>query len=606
MSLEKSSERKSLWRPIVAMVIELWRAHPIAFIVLIATTVIPGFSYIAYALATRGLINALVESPTPGAWDIPTWMLLYIAATLVEMTMNMIRPIIMVYLRDHATYHIQSRIYEQAANAPLIRFEDSAFYDCLRRANNNLGDRLTELLNGMLLPLWQFSIAASIAGTLFVVHPWVIPIMALGIIPSLLLQSKRAQMVYDVQRKHTLTDRLRHYYQELLTDRQAAAEVRLFDLSRFLHNRWAHSWRTREKDVLDVHKRDSGYHAFGGFWEWLSYAGALSLIIYSVVMGQATIGDLAVVISYATRFQNFLQGTVQSVGDILEHSEFLGDAFEFFALAKEQEKEPTEKISAPHIEQTSNTKQGLAITAQDVTFTYPSGTDPVVKNVNLQIQAGEKIAIVGENGAGKTTLVKLLIGLYVPDAGEIYMVDGDIDKRPPEEVQSRVAAVFQDYAKFDLKLRENIGFGQLDAMSDDTRLHAAAHQADILDIHADLSDGWDGYLGRKFGDRDLSGGQWQKVALGRAYLKDADLVVLDEPTSALDPKAELALFERFVDLTENRTALMISHRLGAARLADRVIVMRDGQIIESGSHEELLNLNGEYARLFSAQAQWYQ
>ena len=606
MSLEQSPQRTSLWRPIVAMVFELWRAHPIAFIVLIATTVIPGFSYIAYALATRGLINALVESPTPGAWDIPTWMLLYIAATLVEMTMNMIRPIIMVYLRDHATYHIQSRIYEQAANAPLIRFEDSAFYDCLRRANNNLGDRLTELLNSLLLPLWQFSIAASIAGTLFVVHPWVIPIMALGIIPSLLLQSKRAHMVYDVQRKHTLTDRLRHYYQELLTDRQAAAEVRLFDLSRFLHNRWAHSWRTREKDVLDVHKRDSGYHAFGGFWEWLSYAGALSLIIYSVVMGQATIGDLAVVISYATRFQNFLQGTVQSVGDILEHSEFLGDAFEFFALAKEQEKEPTEKISATQIEQTSNTRRGLAITAQDVTFTYPSGTDPVVKNVNLQIQAGEKIAIVGENGAGKTTLVKLLIGLYVPDAGEIYMVDGDMDKRPPEEVQSRVAAVFQDYAKFDLKLRENIGFGQLDALSDDTRLQNAAHQADILDIHADLSDGWDGYLGRKFGDRDLSGGQWQKVALGRAYLKDADLVVLDEPTSALDPKAELALFERFVDLTENRTALMISHRLGAARLADRVIVMRDGQIIESGSHEELLNLNGEYARLFSAQAQWYQ
>ena len=604
MSLEKSSERKSLWRPIIAMVFELWRAHPIAFIVLIATTVIPGFSYIAYALATRGLINALVESPTPGAWDIPTWMLLYIAATLVEMTMNMLRPIIMIYLRDHATYHIQSRIYEQAATAPLIRFEDSAFYDCLRRANNNLGDRLTELLNGMLLPLWQFSIAASIAGTLFVVHPWIIPIMALGIIPSLLLQSKRAHMVYDVQRKHTLTDRLRHYYQELLTDRQAAAEVRLFDLSRFLHNRWTHSWRTREKDVLDVYKRDSGYHAFGGFWEWLSYACALSLIIYSVVMGQATIGDLAIVISYATRFQNFLQGTVQSVGDILEHSEFLGDAFEFFALAKEHEKEPVEKISAPHIEQTSDTKQGLAITARDITFTYPSRTDPVVKNVNLQIEAGEKIAIVGENGAGKTTLVKLLIGLYAPDSGEIYMVDGD--KRSPEEVQSRVAAVFQDYAKFDLKLRENIGFGQLDALSDDTRLHAAAHQADILDIHADLSDGWDGYLGRKFGDRDLSGGQWQKVALGRAYLKDADLVVLDEPTSALDPKAELALFERFVDLTENRTALMISHRLGAARLADRVIVMAGGQVIETGSHEELLKLNGEYARLFSAQAQWYQ
>ncbi len=606
MSQEKSSERKSLWRPIVAMVFELWRAHPIAFVVLIATTVIPGFSYIAYVLAMRGLINALVESPTPGAWDIPTYMLLYIAAILVEMTMNMMRPIIMVYLRDHATYHIQSRIYEQAANAPLIRFEDSAFYDCLRRANNNLGDRLTELLNGMLLPLWQFSIAASIAGTLFVVHPWIIPIMALGIIPSLLLQAKRAHMVYDVQRKHTLTDRLRHYYQELLTDRQAAAEVRLFDLSRFLHNRWTHSWRTREKDVLDVYKRDAGYHAFGGFWEWLSYVGALSLIIYSVVMEQATIGDLAVVISYATRFQNFLQGTVQSVGDILKHSEFLGDAFEFFALAKDQEKEPVEKISAPHIEQTSNTKRGLAITAQDITFTYPSRTDPVVKNVNLQIKAGEKIAIVGENGAGKTTLVKLLIGLYVPDTGEIYMVDGDTDKRSPEEVQSRVAAVFQDYAKFDLKLRENIGFGQLDAMSDDARLHAAAHQADILDIHADLSDGWDGYLGRKFGDRDLSGGQWQKVALGRAYLKDADLVVLDEPTSALDPKAELALFERFVDLTENRTALMISHRLGAARLADRVIVMRDGQIIETGSHEELLNLNGEYARLFSAQAQWYQ
>jgi ATP-binding cassette subfamily B protein len=226
--------------------------------------------------------------------------------------------------------------------------------------------------------------------------------------------------------------------------------------------------------------------------------------------------------------------------------------------------------------------------------------------VTLHINAGERIAIVGENGAGKTTLVKLLIGLYQPEAGQVR-VDGSV--LTPEYaamVQQRVAVVFQDYATYPLTARENIGFGDLSHLWDDAALAEAAARAGVREFIESLPQKYDTYLGRQFGDTDLSGGQWQKIALARAFLRDADLVVLDEPTAAMDPLAELALFERFIELVQGCTAIMISHRLGAARLADRIFVMRDGRVVEEGDHDALMARDGEYARLFRAQAQWYQ
>jgi len=257
-------------------------------------------------------------------------------------------------------------------------------------------------------------------------------------------------------------------------------------------------------------------------------------------------------------------------------------------------------------------RRSVRVEAERLTFSYPGASQPVVRDVTLRIAPGERIAIVGENGAGKTTLVKLLVGLYQPGGGSVRL-DGEVlTADRAAAVRRRVAAVFQDYAAFQLTARENVGFGDVGRMRDDAAIEEAAERAGIADFlralpaTKDAPGGHDAYLGRQFGETELSGGQWQRVALARAFFRDADLLVLDEPTAALDPLAELALFERFAALTEGRTAIMISHRLGAARLADRVIVLRGGRVIEDGHHDALVAAGGEYARLFAAQAQWYR
>ena len=612
---QQKPDRSDIWRNIAAMLAEFWRAHPIAFGTLIIVTILPGLSYGVYIFVTRGLINTLVGPTSPNSPDLLTWMLIYILAILSEFILNMIRPLIKSYLQDHANYHIQKRVYKQAVNTSLVQFEDGDFYDYLQRASNDLGEKLTRLLDGILLPLWQGAIVASVAIALFAVHPWIVPIMVCGILPSLILRSKIATLVYEVRRKHTTTDRFCRYFQKILTDRKTAEEVRLFGSANFFSRQWEKAWIKRETDLLAAYKREARYGTGGGAVEWLAYGGALILIIHANVIGEATIGDLAAVLRFSMTFQRFLQGSAYSLGDLLEHTQFLGDAFEFFSFT-EKNREAFSNGTNQIIHQKNrygsirgdsevDAKRGVALIAEDITFTYPSATDTIIKGVSLRIKVGEKIAIVGENGAGKTTLLKLLMGLYHPDSGSIRYIDPLLGELPIDVGRSRIAAVFQDYATFDLTLKENIGMGCLEAMNDNSRLTKVVQQAGILDIRNRLSKGWESYLGKTFGEDDLSRGEWQKVALGRAFFRDADLIILDEPTSTLDPKAELSLFKRFATLVNGRTSIMISHRMGAARLADRIIVMANGQIVESGSHEELLKYEGEYSKLFKLQAHWY-
>jgi ATP-binding cassette subfamily B protein len=248
----------------------------------------------------------------------------------------------------------------------------------------------------------------------------------------------------------------------------------------------------------------------------------------------------------------------------------------------------------------------MAVEADGLTFTYPGRSSPVVRGISLRIERGERLAIVGENGAGKTTLVKLLIGLYQPDAGVVRLDGVPLVQGHAQEVRRRIAAVFQDYAAFQLTARENIGFGDLARLPDGRALAEAARRTGFADFIESLPQGYDTYLGRQFGETELSGGQWQRLALARAFFREADVLVLDEPTAALDPLAELALFERFAELARGRTALMISHRLGVARLADWVIVLQGGMIVEEGPHDRLVAKDGVYAALFAAQAQWYR
>jgi ATP-binding cassette subfamily B protein len=247
---------------------------------------------------------------------------------------------------------------------------------------------------------------------------------------------------------------------------------------------------------------------------------------------------------------------------------------------------------------------GIAIRLRDVSFAYPGSQQRVICDVSLSIARGETIAIVGENGAGKSTLIRLITGLYLPDAGTVTL-DG-VDTRTGNTEMHRIGAVFQDYLAYQLPLRDNITFGDPTRTTEHHHLERAARQAGIAELVEAMPEGFDTWLGRQFGERDLSGGQWQRVALARALYRDADLLILDEPTAALDPKAEQALFERFASLVEDRTAVMISHRLASARFADRILVMDRGCLVEQGSHDALIRQGGLYARMFAAQAEWYR
>lgn len=247
----------------------------------------------------------------------------------------------------------------------------------------------------------------------------------------------------------------------------------------------------------------------------------------------------------------------------------------------------------------------MGIGASGVSFSYPDSGHRVVKDVSLTIRPGERIAIVGENGAGKSTLVRLLTGLYSPDSGNVLMDGRESTSDEARDLRGQIGAVFQDYVPWQMTVRDNIGLGNLARIDDDRALAVAAERAGIATLLDGLPDGLDSWLGRQFGDRDISGGEWQRIALARVFFRDSRLLILDEPTAALDPLAEQRLFERFASLTEGGTAIMISHRLGPARYADRVIVMDQGSIVEAGPHDRLLAQGGLYARMFAAQSAWY-
>ncbi|HLN63646.1 MAG TPA: ABC transporter ATP-binding protein [Symbiobacteriaceae bacterium] len=590
--VEAPSEGRSrlqLWRDIWTLFREFWTAHPLAMLGSVLLLLVGNARVGGYVTAMRGMIDALVRgasSQEAQGHSALFWVSVYIGASAMEQFYWAARSILEAYLRDHGMYRIQRRVLERAAAAPLIQFEEGAFFDQLQRAADGMGDRLVTLFT-RLMDLGQLlAMLASLAVVMYAVHPVLLPLLVFGTLPSVWFHARVATAVYEVNRAHTTRDRVRSLLQKLLTGRDAASELRVFGTAGFLLGRWQELRQERSTDMLVAEKRRALFGATGSLISTLAYTAGLVLVAALIFRGRLSVGDYVAVSTGALWFQEMLSASVSVVRWLEEESHFLGDLFDFLRFGR---------VEPSAVERTADAVAAGAVEAEGVTFTYPGRSTPVLQEVHLRIKPGERIAIVGENGAGKSTLVKLLIGLYQADGGAVR-VGG----------RGKIAAVFQDYASFQLTARENIGFGNLALIDDDEALTGALQRAGIAQAIDRLPQGIDTYLGRQFGDRELSGGQWQRMALARAFLRDADLIVLDEPTAALDPLAELALFDRFIKLVEGRTAIMVSHRLGAARLADRILVLREGKIVESGGHEELLASGGEYARLFAAQAQWYR
>lgn len=606
--VRSSTPRRSrvrVWRDIAKLMLEFWRAHRLASIGMTLVTLVGNARTGIMVVAMGGVVDAAIAGS--GA-SLLFWFSLFIGAAALEQVYWSVVDVLGSYLHDRGAFLLRERVFLRAAAAPLIQFEESNFFDHMQRATSGVGAKLHQLFFTLLKVFVAAVSLVSVGAALLLVQPILIPILLLGTFPSVWLELRVAGLTYQVQREHTTPDRMRGHLRRLLTGRSEAAEVRLFGTSDYLLGEWRKLRERRKEDMLAAEFKRTLANLGGTLLSTASYIAALVLVTLAIRDGELSTGDFVTVATGALWFRDSFFSLIQSIRSAEEDSLFLGDLFDFLEQARVEGDTGVDTSHCTPVESNSGLEpgQGMSIQVEDITFTYPAGDSPTIRNVSLSIAPGERIAIVGDNGAGKSTLVKLLIGLYLPDHGCVKLNGEPVTAASAPRLRRRIAPVFQDYAKYLLTARENIAFGDTDRLHDTEAVAYAAVQAEIAPFIERLPEGYETFLGREFGQVDLSGGQWQRLALARAFFRDADLLVLDEPTAALDPKAELALFERFIELVEGRTAIMVSHRLGMCRLADRIVVMEDGRIVESGTHDELLRLGGRYAAFFSAQAQWYQ
>jgi ATP-binding cassette, subfamily B, bacterial len=496
-------------------------------------------------------------------------------------------------------YSIKSSVIliNKTSEVDLDQLENSEFYDKLERARQNTVNRVS-LLSNVLGQLQDLIVVISLVIGLIYFEPLLIILLVLSIIPSFLNEIKFSNTAYSLLRGWTVERRELDYLRYIGANDKTAKEIKLFGLSDFISSRFKDlSLRYYEENKkLAVNRNLWGalYNLIGT----LSYYGAYAFIIFRTVGGLLTVGDLTFLSGSFARLKSRLESTFSRFTRISESALYLKDYFDFVDL-KKPFIDATQLVPMP--------KQIIkGFVFENVHFAYAGAETNVLKGINFTLKAGEKLAFVGENGAGKTTMIKLILRFYEPTEGRILLDGVDIKRYPKAEYQAYFGVIFQDFVRYELNLRENIAVGRIESLSNDDMIEKAADLSLANEVISAVPEG----LGQKLGKRfvkgiELSGGQWQKIALARAYMKDANVLILDEPTSALDARAEFEAFQRFIGLTKGKTAIIISHRFSTVRMADRIVVLDQGIIKEIGSHEELMSVNGIYAELFQLQAAGY-
>lgn len=489
------------------------------------------------------------------------------------------------------------RIIRHAATLDLYQFEDATFYDKLERARTQTAGR-TALMSMVLSQAQDLITVVFLAGGLVAFNPWLLVILVVAVIPSFVGETKFNQETYSLTRSWTPERRELDYLRYIGASNETAKEIKIFGLEDFI--------ATRFKVISDKYflanqrlaLRRAGWGALFSALGTLSYYAAYVFVIWQTVVGIITVGTLTFLAGAFSRLQGLLQGIVGRFSRIAETSLYLQDLFDFLELKPfSQNHVGKRRVPRP-------VREGFRF--ENVGFKYPDSEQWALRHLTFTLHPGEKLALVGENGAGKTTLVKLLAHLYEPSEGRILLDGVDLCEFDPEDLRREIGIIFQDYVRFMFTASENIAIGNIPEKDDRPRIEDAAHKSLADSVVAGLPKKYDQMLGKRFvGGVDLSGGQWQKVALARAYMRDAQLIILDEPTAALDARAEHEVFVRFAELMKGKAAVLISHRFSTVRMADRILFLEHGQLLELGSHEELVVKGGKYAELFRLQAKGY-
>ncbi|WP_417619468.1 ABC transporter ATP-binding protein [Oceanihabitans sediminis] len=496
-------------------------------------------------------------------------------------------------------YSIDSsvKIIKKTNQINISLLEDAEFYDKLERARTQTTGRVGLMSNALGEVQSLISILTLVAGLIYF-EPYLIILLVLSIIPSFINEIWFSQQQYSLARGWTAERRELDYLRFIGANDKTAKEIKLFGLTDFVVDRF----KNLAQEYYELNKKLAVKRSALGFTfnvlGTLSYYGAYVFIIYRVISGAITLGELTFLSGSFNRLTKNLQEFFSKFTRITESALYLKDYFDFLDISIE----PNHKEDMPL---PTTIKEGFEF--KNVRFSYPGSDTEILKGISFKMKAGEKLAFVGQNGAGKTTLTKLLLRFYEPTSGEILLDGVNINRFDKAAYQEFFGVIFQDFFKYEFTVKENIAIGDIDEIENQEKIENAAALSLADEVVKELKYGYNQQLGKRFAKgQELSGGQWQKVALARAYMKDAKVMILDEPTSALDAKAESEVFDRFIGLTQSKTSVIISHRFSTVRQADRILVLEEGRVLEFGTHQELMNNKSLYAELFTLQAEGYQ
>jgi ATP-binding cassette, subfamily B, bacterial len=605
------SKRRSFWSswqerlaalrntPVVLRIV--WDSGGTVVALGVAFRLAASFLPLALLWVTKLIIDNVVHVVTTHQ-PIPTRLWYLVAAefglAVLASTVSRIVDYLDALLADNYTRHVSIQVMKHAAELDLVAYEDPIFYDRLERARVQATDRLGMIQSiGRLIQQVVTTIALSVSILLF--SPWLLLLLIAGVVPAFLGESHFAFLGYAKNFRQTPVRRQLDYLRVLGGSKEAAKELKLFGLKDFLTARFTKLSDQIYREDVSLARRKLIAGSLLSVIGTMGYYGAYLFVIWRTVRGLLSIGSLTFLAGAILQASTNIQQIFSTVSSIADQALFLTDLVAFLQM------QPTIRSKPSALAVPSPIVRGFEF--RNVSFRYPGSSRLVLNGLNFHLRPGERVALIGENGQGKTTIVKLLTRLYDPLEGQVLLDGIDLREYDLESLYREIGVIFQDFMRYEMTARENVAIGRIEEIENLPLLYASAQKSMADEVIERLPRNYEQMLGRRFdGGVDLSGGEWQKVALARAYLRDAQVLILDEPTAALDARSEFEVFQRFAELTAGKMALFISHRFSTVRMADRIVVIEDGRVVEDGKHDELTHLGGRYAEMFELQAASYR
>ena len=580
----------------------VWTTNRRLTIALAILTLVAGLLPGAIAYVGKLIVDTVVlasqSSVEPHRWTTLRYVGLEAIAVMLLAASQRGLTVCQSLLRVLLGQRVNVLILEKALTLDLAHFEDSEFYDKMNQARNEASLRPLSLVTRTFGLIQNALSLVTYGGLLLKFSIWAVVVLFVAALPSFIAETRFAGQAFRLFGWRSPVTRQQHYLETLIAREDYAMEVQLYQLGPTMLQRYQNIFNQLYGEDRDLTIRRGFWGYLLGLLSTATFYAAYAWIVVETIFGRISLGDMTMYLMVFRQGQSTFTAALTSIGGMYEDNLYLSNLYEFL----EQD------VPKPRGKATRGVMPGDGIRIENVSFTYPGGLKPVLNGITLHLKPGEKLAIVGENGSGKTTLIKLLTRLYTPDSGRILLDGLDLQEWDIEVLRRRIGVIFQNFVRYQFTVGENVGVGDVDHLEDKARWEVASQKGMARPFIDEMPEGFGTQLGRWFkGGQELSGGQWQKIALSRAFMRTgADILVLDEPTAAMDAEAEVQIFDHFRTITHNQMVVLISHRFSTVRMADKIVVMAGGELLEQGTHEELLQLGGRYARLFSIQAAGYQ